>query len=166
MRRCVVVLALLGTGLLVLVGCAGRREVSVTPTLIPTSIPTRPASSNRSERTFPPRVSNAGQVVIEVIPLNLNQPEETLHFQVAMNTHSVELGYDLAQLAVLRTDRGDEVSGLRWDGGRGGHHVNGTLYFPVMDLDGARWVELVIQDVANVPERVFRWEMKGMGGKM
>lgn len=78
---------------------------------------------------------------------------------VAMNTHSVELDYDLARLAVLRTDRGDEVIPLRWDGARGGHHVNGTLYFPAMDLKGVQWVELVIREVAGVPERTFRWEL-------
>ena len=56
---------------------------------------------------------------------------------VVINTHSVELNYDLTQLAVLRTDRGDEVTPLQWDGAQGGHHVNGTLYFPAMDLQDA-----------------------------
>ena len=83
-----------------------------------------------------------------------------LHFQIAMNTHSVELDYDLTKLAVLRTDQGDEATALRWDGGRAGHHVNGTLYFLAVDLNGVRWVEVVIRDVAGVPERVFRWDLE------
>jgi len=91
--------------------------------------------------------------------LNLDQPEATLHFQMAMNTYWVELDYDLTHRAVLRTDRGDGVSPLRWDGARGGHHVSGILYFPAMDLEDARWIELVIQDVADIPERNFRWEL-------
>jgi hypothetical protein len=99
-------------------------------------------------------------VVVEVIPLNLDQPETTLHFQVSLNTHSVELDYDLTQLAVLRTDRGDEVTPLRWDGSRGGHHVSGVLYFPAVNLEGAQWIELVIREVAGVPERSFRWELE------
>lgn len=117
------------------------------------------ASSDQSVPAYPARVSDAGRVVIEVRPLNLDRPEDTLHFQVAMNTHSVELDYDLTRLAVLRTDRGDEVTPLRWDGEQAGHHVNGTLYFPAMDLKDAQWAELVIREVAGVPERTFRWEL-------
>jgi hypothetical protein len=97
---------------------------------------------------------------VEVIPLNLDQPETALHFQVAMNTHWVELDYDLTRLAVLRTDRGDEVTPLRWDGSRGGHHVSGILYFPAVNLEDVHWIELVIRDVAGVPERDFRWELR------
>jgi len=99
-------------------------------------------------------------VVVEITPLNLDQPGKTLDFRVAMNTHSVNLDYDLTQLAVLRTERGDEVAPSRWDGPRGGHHVRGTLSFPAPDLRGVRWVEVLIRDVAGVPERVFRWELK------
>ena len=121
--------------------------------------PASDAGSHQSAPAFPARVSDAGRVVIEVRPLNLDRPEDTLHFQVAMNTHSVELNYDLTRLAVLRTDRGDEVTPVLWDGARGGHHVNGTLYFPAMDMKDVQWTELVIRDVAGVPERTFRWEL-------
>ena len=48
---------------------------------------------------------------------------------------------------------------LQWDGAEGGHHVNGTLYFPAMDLQDAQWVELVIREMAGVPERTFRWDL-------
>lgn len=108
------------------------------------------------------QVSEGGQVTIEVTWLG---PHAGLVFEVAMNTHSVDLdGYDLAKLAVLRTDRGQEVRPSRWDAPAGGHHRRGTLAFPDKAPDGGpligpntAWIELVIRDVAGVPERVFRW---------
>lgn len=147
--------------LVLLAGC-GRQSAAANknPGSTTAATPAAPeAGSQRATRDFPARVSDAGRVVIEVTPLNLDQPEGTLHFQVAMNTHSVELNYDLTQLAVLRTDRGDEVTPLQWDGSEGGHHVNGTLYFPAIDLQDSQWVELVIREVAGEPERAFRWEL-------
>ncbi|HEY64638.1 MAG TPA: hypothetical protein G4O02_08705 [Caldilineae bacterium] len=156
MKRFTLTLTLLGIGLL-LIACGGRREAQVTPTPIVVEPVGGPGQMARS---YPVRVSDAGRVVVEVTPLNLDQPESTLHFQVAMNTHWVELDYDLTRLAVLRTNRGDEVAPVRWDGPQGGHHVNGILYFPAIDLEGVRWIEVVIRDVAGIPERVFRWELR------
>jgi len=107
-------------------------------------------------------LSEGGQVSVEVTWLG---PAAGPVFEVAMNTHSVDLdGYDLAKLAVLRTDKGQEVRPSRWDAPAGGHHRRGTLVFPDKAPDGGpligpntAWIELVIRDVADVPERVFRW---------
>ena len=138
-----------------LVGCAGQKNARAALPEDPTS-----ATSRANIPAYSPQVSDAGRVVIEVTPLDLGNAEDMLHFQVAMNTHSVELDYDLTQLAVLRTDQGLEVKPTLWDGGRGGHHVYGVLFFPAVDLSKARWVEVVIRDVAGVPERRFRWELQ------
>jgi hypothetical protein len=157
------IFALLSIGLLLLPGCAGRKAAAVNsgdPSNSPSESPEATSESRPSAPVFSAQSHDGGQVLVEVTPLNLAGPEEeSLHFQVAMNTHSVDLDYDLDQLSVLRTDKGDEVQASRWDGGRGGHHVNGTLYFPTVDLEGAGWVEVVIRDVAGVPERVLRWEL-------
>ncbi|NOZ26654.1 MAG: hypothetical protein GXP39_01195 [Chloroflexi bacterium] len=156
MKRLVWALVLLGVGLL-LAACGGREEAPVDSPATRAEISTGP---QQAAQPFPARISDAGRVTVEIAPLNLDRPESTLHFRVAMNTHSVELDYDLTQLAVLRTDRGDEVAPVRWDGARGGHHVSGVLYFPTIDLDGAQWIEVVIRDVAGIPERVFRWDLE------
>jgi hypothetical protein len=88
-------------------------------------------------------------------------------FEVAMDTHSVDLDiYDLRQLAVLRNDQGQEVQPNGWDAPEGGHHREGTLSFPTETADGgqvigpdAHKIELVIRDVADVPERRFEWTL-------
>jgi hypothetical protein len=86
-------------------------------------------------------------------------------FEIVMDTHAVDLdGYDLKQLVTLRVDSGREVQPASWDAPKGGHHRSGRLTFPVTTADGApligpgaRSIELVIRDVAGVPERIFRW---------
>ncbi|MBI4491652.1 MAG: hypothetical protein HY690_02530 [Chloroflexi bacterium] len=86
-------------------------------------------------------------------------------FAVVLDTHSVDLDrYDLRQLARLRTDQGLEALPSGWDAPQGGHHRSGTLAFPTTTAEGrpligpdTRTVELVIRDVAGVPERVFQW---------
>jgi hypothetical protein len=99
-------------------------------------------------------------VEFAVTPLNLGDPGETLDFEVSMNTHSVDLAWDLASLSTLRTDTGLEVHGLSWPGSSG-QHVGGALRFPSQVdgralLEGAAQVTLVIRD-AGAPERVFTW---------
>jgi hypothetical protein len=87
-------------------------------------------------------------------------------FKIALDTHSVNLdGYDLAKQAVLRVD-GREVAATAWDAPKGGHHRSGNLVFPTSGADGAptigagaRAVEVVVRDVAGVPERTFRWPL-------
>ena len=83
-------------------------------------------------------------------------------FQVTLDTHAGDLDpLDLAD-AALRNDRGEQVSDAVWDAPKGGHHRAGALRFSgdaASLLAGARWIELVIPNVADVPERVLRWQV-------
>lgn len=105
-----------------------------------------------------------GAVTVAVTQVNLNGPEDTLDFYVALDTHSVNLDMDLAKNAFLTTDTGLTVSPVRWDGPAGGHHVAGTLKFlPTLGdqpvLEGAEQVTLTIRNV-DVPERNFIWVLQ------
>lgn len=109
------------------------------------------------------REDSQGAVTVTVTPLNLDDPGDTLNFDVVMNTHSVDLSMDLATLTTLETDTGISVLPVIWDAPRGGHHVGGTLSFPASGsgkplLDGAATLTLTIRDV-DVSERVFVWEL-------
>lgn len=125
---------------------------------LPATVPPVPSAA---------RVSAEGAIQITVRPLNLQSPGETLDFEVALDTHTVDLAFDLAALAVLRNDEGRVLQALSWDGGRGGHHLRGRLSFPARDAAGVpligertRYVELILRDVGGVPERIFRWEVR------
>jgi hypothetical protein len=80
-------------------------------------------------------------------------------FTVNLNTHSVDLNYDLKSLATLQDDQGHSYQALTWDGGSGGHHVSGSLHFEGIQ-PGAKWVALELKDIAGVPSRTFRWDVK------
>ncbi len=89
--------------------------------------------------------------------------DDSLIFNVAMNTHSVDLDqYDLGEMTVLRDDTSNEYHPVSWDSAPGGHHRKGTLTFPLPDSlskGEAKYVEIVIRDVAGIEERVLKWEL-------
>ena len=108
------------------------------------------------------QVDEQGAVAVEILPLNLNEPGGTIDFEVYLNTHSVDLSMNLAELAALSTDTGKTVQATSWDSPPGGHHVSGQLSFPAsVDgspfLDGANRLTLTLVNI-DAPERVFVWE--------
>ena len=161
--------------LFLLVACAPSQAVTEQPTAVaspvskvtspptddPALLPTLfPNSNGNGEFT---RIDEQGAVVFEVTPLNLGTPADTLEFDVAMNTHSVDLSMDLAALSTLSTGTGVRVQASKWDAVPGGHHVEGTLIFPsaqdgVSILEGASQLTLTIVDV-DALSRVFDWEL-------
>jgi hypothetical protein len=108
-------------------------------------------------------VDEQGNVTVSVAPINLSNTATSLDFAVVMDTHSVELGMDLAALATISMDNGRSVSATLWDATPGGHHVSGVLSFPawvdeVFLLDDATRLTITILDVDG-PERVFTWDV-------
>lgn len=106
------------------------------------------------------QVSEGDQVTIKA---TWQGPTAGPVFTVVLDTHSVNLDtIDLLQLAVLRIDQVQEVQPIAWEAPAGGHHREGTLTFPATDgspLIGpdTQLLELVIRDVAGLPERVLQW---------
>jgi hypothetical protein len=133
-----------------------------TPTDDPALIPTLfPNAAVDEEMT---RIDEQGAVIVQVIPLNVGTPADTLEFDISLSTHSVDLSMDLAVLSTLTTDTGVSIQPTIWDAPRGGHHVQGKLIFPAMQdgqsiLEGASKLTLTITDV-DAPSRVFEWELK------
>ncbi len=147
-------------GSLALAACASSRVAAqAVPVGTPSANeqPTTPATVHLS------RSDSQGNVTVEVKPENLGQPGDNLVFDVAMNTHMVDLSMDLAKLATLTTDQGETIQASQWDGPKGGHHVNGKLIFPSSAngkpvLDGASRITLTIKGV-DAPTRVFTWQI-------
>jgi YVTN family beta-propeller protein len=117
-------------------------------------------SADSAEMT---QVNNQGAVTIAITLLNLQGSDTTLDFQVVLDTHAVDLDYDLAELAVLRDSQGNEYLPAAWDGPQGGHHVSGILRFDgrtTILAAGSTYLELEVRDVARIPSRLFRWEIE------
>ncbi|MBL1197486.1 MAG: hypothetical protein HND51_24360, partial [Chloroflexi bacterium] len=95
---------------------------------------------------------NQGAVSVVVTPINLSQAGNSVSFDVALNTHSVELSMNLAALATLTSDSGLELPAASWDAPLGGHHTAGTLTFETGSaesaaLEQATEIKLVIQNL-------------------
>ncbi len=145
-------------------------ELTATPqTLLPVT-PTQASATQPMQQVavqalqLPELTDSQGAVTVTVKPLDLSNSQDTLNFEISLETHSVDLSMDLTTLATLTTDNGQSVQAVRWDAPRGGHHVSGMLSFPASVegnalLDGASKLTLIIKDV-DAPERVFTWDLK------
>jgi len=110
------------------------------------------------------RTNEGGQIIVKVTWQGRNAGPI---FNVEMDTHAVNLdGYNLQQLAVLRTDQRQEMQPNGWNAPTGGHHRSGTLSFPTTMASGTPFIgsntsliTLLIRNVGNVPERVFTWTL-------
>jgi len=149
----------------ILSACAPSAVSMEVPTSQPTPVSNNnPALTNAADEGNLARTDEQGAVVVEVTPLNLETPADMLEFDVAMNTHSVDLSMDLAALSTLSTDTGVTVQATKWDATPGGHHVSGKLIFPATSsgksiLDGTSKLTLTIVNV-DAASRAFEWELK------
>ena len=106
------------------------------------------------------RISNReNRVRVDVVPVQL-EFGKSAKFEIRMNTHSCDLSQDLVSVSTLKDDNGREYRPVDWQGAPpGGHHRTGVLEFPALN-ENTKSVTLVIRDVANVPERIFKWNLK------
>ncbi len=150
----IIVFALLG---MILAACSNQIAATPAPAAN-TSSAAAPAAAPASENLT--RTNDEVMVTVAVTPLNLSdQSAATLDFDIAMNTHSVDLGYDLTQIATLSSDTGEQIQPTKWTGPTGGgHHREGTLSFPQLKQRG-QTLTLTLRGIANVPERTFTWKV-------
>ncbi len=116
-----------------------------------------PAASTDASSKLSQQVAGGGVTVTATL---LKDQAEATAIKLALNTHSVDLnGYQFEKMATLHDDGGrtypllavESVSG-------GGHHREAVLRFGKLS-QGAKTVELVVKDLAGVPERTFRWSL-------
>mgnify|MGYP005839986349 CR=1 FL=1 len=125
-------------------------------------IPSKPSSRNGNGGPSGDSRRGAGEtktngensVEIAVTPIDLGRNARA-SFEISMNTHSVELDYDLLQISTSEDDLGTAYSPVKWEGSpSGGHHRSGVLIFPKLS-SRAKSVRLIIKDVAGLPARSF-----------
>ncbi len=106
------------------------------------------------------RISNReNRVRVDVVPVQL-ESGKSAKFEIRMNAHSGDLSQDLVSVSTLKDDNGREYRPVDWQGAPpGGHHRTGVLEFPALN-GNTKSVTLVIRDVANVPERIYKWNLK------
>lgn len=103
--------------------------------------------------------SRENMVSVDVIPIALVSGKP-VKFEIRMNTHLVNLDQNIVGISILKDDLGREYLPVNWNGSpTGGHHRSGILEFPLLKGNPGS-VTLVIQNIANVPERIFKWNLE------
>lgn len=109
---------------------------------------------------FEAQTSDKNMVRVDVKPIQLTAGEKAI-FQVSLNTHSVELSYDMEEVCILQDNEGRVYKVSKWKGSSpGGHHRRGTLEFPALE-GNPRSIRLILKGIADVPERAFEWKIEG-----
>ncbi|MDP3987541.1 MAG: hypothetical protein Q8P80_00150 [Candidatus Levybacteria bacterium] len=112
---------------------------------------------NGGNKIYETQTNSKGEVTVEVTPVSLSA-KENVKFSITLNTHSVVLDKDLKTISVLFDDEGKEYQAISWDGGVGGHHLEGILTFPPLS-SSSRSIKLRISGIANI-NREFNWQLK------
>lgn len=129
-------------------------------------LPPPPDSSSQLKNTntssiqssYETKENEGGNVTVSITPLFL-KPGLPASFDMAFETHSVDLLFDVVSIATL-TDNTETLYTPLWDGSPpGGHHRKGTLRF-IPDLSTATTLTLTFRDIAGIPARTFSWEVK------
>ena len=95
-------------------------------------------------------INEEGNVKVSVKSIN----ESNTSFKIVLETHSVELSYDLLQLVSLYDEDGNEYFPTSWEGdAEGDHHREGVLKFEETIL--VKPSTLIIRNIDEVEERVF-----------
>jgi len=82
-------------------------------------------------------------------------------FKVALDSHDINFDiYEFNKIILLRDDAGRKYSPEIISTSGSGQHREATVEFKGADISSARFMELVVKDVAGVPERVFRFDVK------
>ena len=112
-----------------------------------------------AETSHTTRTDTGGGVTVKVTYLDPKTSSD-LRFQVALDTHSVNLdSYDLKTLTVLRDDTGKNHLPTGVENKGSGHHREATVTFAKI-ANSTKRVELVVKDIAGVKERIFRWDLE------
>lgn len=105
------------------------------------------------------RTNSGGGVTVKVTPVDL-KASGSLRFEVVLDTHSVDLdAYDLKKLTIVRDRAANVYHPTSVESKGSGHHRSATVIFP-KPSNNTKQVELVIQGIAGVRERVFPWELQ------
>jgi hypothetical protein len=113
---------------------------------------------NGNALAFDTQTNDENAVRVDVKPVTLDAGK-TAVFEIRLNTHSVNLNYDMKEISSLQDNEGKIYKAIEWKGSPlGGHHRRGILEFP--KLQGTpQSVKLIIRGVAGVPERSFEWKI-------
>lgn len=123
-----------------------------------------PASQNSTSQSplekpaLTGQTNSEGSVTVAVTPRDLSEESKIWTFEIVLDTHSVELNYNLSELSEIIDEKGNVYKPFSWQGASGGHHVSGILTFEATNPPPSSIV-LFVREVGGVSERKFKWEL-------
>ena len=105
------------------------------------------------------QINNKGGVKIsaQIIPSS-KKPADEISFHLILSTHYIDLKqYDIQALAFLKVDDETLQPATAWDATGDNHHLEGILNFPEQNLEGSLQVQLILQAIGDVDNRIFEW---------
>lgn len=108
--------------------------------------------------TLGSKTNEGGGLSVEVEPINFSF-SNPVKLKIAFTTHQGDLNFDLTKISYLLDDKNNKYFPERWDGGSGGHHLEGTLYF-LGPIKETKTIKFVIENVYSVEKREFFWQIK------
>lgn len=106
-----------------------------------------------SAALFSTKTNSEGNVSVMATPID----QSDWSFEITLNTHSVDINEDLAQVSILTDENGNEYKPIEWRGDPpGGHHRKGVLSFGEI-TPRPQSITLFINQVGGIDERKFEW---------
>lgn len=144
-----------------LIGILGVVAILVFINFLPTDENSNTTPKENIARTtqtqLSPQTNDEGSIVVSVIP----KDQSNWSFEVTLDTHSGDLGEDLAEVSILLDENGNEYKPISWERDPlGGHHRSGVLRFGNL-TPAPQSVTLIIRQVGGIAERKFEWTLLG-----
>lgn len=106
--------------------------------------------------SFQSQSKTMGAVDVKITPLQLEPGQEAI-FEIVLNTHSVDLGYEYTKIITLIDNLDKTYRANEWIGESSGHHLTGKLIFEALSND-LRTVTLNIEGIDDQTAE-FVWNL-------
>ncbi|HDY73125.1 MAG TPA: hypothetical protein ENH86_00955 [Candidatus Jorgensenbacteria bacterium] len=134
---------------LIIIGIVGivAAALLINAVYVDNTIPTSSAA------LFSTKTNSEGNVSVMATPID----QSDWSFEITLNTHSVDINEDLAQVSTLTDENGNEYKPIEWRGDPpGGHHRKGVLSFGEI-TPRPQSITLFISQIGGIDERKFEW---------
>ena len=108
--------------------------------------------------TLSSKVNEGEGLSIEVEPVDFSH-SEPVKLRNGFTTHQGDLNFDMTKVSYLLDDKNNKYVPSSLDGGSGGHHLSGALYFSE-PIGNSKTMKFIIENVYNIEKREFLWEIK------
>ncbi len=91
-----------------------------------------------------------GRVNVMVTPKQIS-PAKSVILDLSLSNHAIELDYDFSKTIKLTDNLGNTYEPISWNGGSGGHHINGEISFNPLKK-GVKNIALKLEGIDGITD--------------